>query len=641
MKNRTIKLMTRLLGLALMSFPVMAAEQVELTIIGTADIHGNLTSWSYEDGVDYENAGFARIATFVNETREKNPNTLLVDNGDTIQGTLLVDELFNGEMDKTHPVIEIMNYMQYDAMALGNHEFNYGIDYLNKLQDDAQFPFLSANVFHKETGESLVEPYIVKEFDDVKVGVIGLVIPSIPNWDGTKQGILDYDYTHVGEAARTYVDILLEDEDVDVIIVAAHTGVNGNGSDETSATVIAQMCPEIDILLLGHDHVRVEEEINGVLVVAPSGHRQVAEFNLTLTETADGWEVTNRNATIHEVSEFESDTTAEAIVDYAHQEALEFLSDSIGTASADFQPENEIAHVAQGYLEDTAVVDFINAVQIEFTGADVSGAALFTSTSNLYEGSLNYSDVFKIYKYANTLVSVEVTGKELKDYMEWSAGFYNTYQDGDLTISFDSTIPTFNYDMFQGVDYKIDISKPAGSRITDVIYKGEPLEDDTTLLLAVNDYRYNGIGPNGLNIISAEPTFQSDKALRTYIKEYIEDKGIVNPDVDYNWEVIGTDWDEELRAIAIEEINNGTLSTGISSSGYNNNSQAVSVNDLIKAGLHPVFNKYEIDATKSITDQVEQIDDIVFYYVGDTLYALPLGDDIEGKNLTELLATIK
>ncbi|WP_305768843.1 bifunctional metallophosphatase/5'-nucleotidase [Candidatus Epulonipiscium viviparus] len=541
--------------------PTSLTPQVEITIIGTSDMHGHLTGWKYEDHIDTADAGFSRVATLVSQTRAQHENTLVIDNGDTIQGTILSDELFNGYMDKLHPVIEIMNYINYDVMTLGNHEFNFGIPYIHKLASDAAFPFISANIYDKASNENYFEPYIIKNIDGIKVGIIGLTIPSVPLYDSNKEGILDLDFNHLALEAAKYVEILETKENADLIVMSVHAGLDDRDAldDSTNARLIAQTCPDIDILLLGHNHETINETINGVLIAAPSGHREAVQFDITMAQTDGQWEVFDKTATIHQLANFASDPAAEAVIAYADIEAKQFLSDTIGIVATDFQPANEIAGLTEGYLQDTAVVDLINDVQLAATGADVSAAALFSSSSNLLAGEINYGDIFGIYKYPNTLVKVEVTGQELKNYMESSASFYDTYQDGDLTIGFAPNVKTYNYDMFQGVDYKIDISQPAGNRIVDLMFNGQPLADDQVLTLAINDYRYSGIGPTGSGIISGHNIHDSETSLRTLLKEHIAAATTISPKTDNNWKIIGNDWDAELRNIAVAKFADGSI----------------------------------------------------------------------------------
>lgn len=642
-----------------------AAKEMTLTILGTSDMHGNLTSWSYEANKDYANSGFARTATLVKETKAQNPNTLVIDNGDTIQGTILTDDLYNSDLTKLNPVMDIMNVIGYDSMTLGNHEFNFGTEMIKKIEKEADFPILSANTYVKETGQNFVTPYIVKEVGDVKVGILGLTVPSIPRWDANKEGVKDLEFKHMADEAEKYVKILKEKEQVDVIVATAHAGLESrheaDGSD--SAKLVAERCPEIDAFLIGHDHETVQEEINGVTIAAPMKDREVVRFDIQLINKDGKWEVKHTSSTILPLKDYEPDPVTTKATEKYHNETMEFLKDSIGEATEDFHPAPEVKGIPEAQVRDTALIDLINKVQLEATGADVAAAALFRSTSNLPKGELNFANVFDIYQYANTLVGVQVTGKELKAYMEWSAAYYNTYKPGDLTISFNPTIRGYAYDMFEGVDYEIDISKPVGSRITNVMYKGEPLADDTVLKLAINDYRYSGIGPDGEKILSGTPYMESaPKALRTYIKEYIEKEGTMTPVTNNNWKIIGTNWDEELHTIAVKAVNDGVLTIPKSSDGRTENVRAITEADLIHAGLHPTYKDYmAVIHTNDTHTRIEAGDGMGFARVatkvnnmresygedhvlvldaGDTLHGLPIVTTTKGEAMTKILNTI-
>lgn len=669
--RKAISIFVSVLMILSFAMPIGASEpavkETKLTILGTSDMHGNLTSWSYEASKDYENSGFARMATLVKETKSENPNTLVIDNGDTIQGTILTDDLYNSDLSKPNPMIDMMNFIGYDSMTLGNHEFNFGTALIEKLVKEATFPILSANTYVKATGENFVEPYVIKEVDGVKVGILGLTVPSIPRWDANKQGVKDLEFKHMADEAEKYVKILKEKEKVDVIVAAAHAGLDSrhetDGAD--AAKLVAERCPDIDVFLIGHDHQTVQEEINGVLIAAPYKDREAVRFDLTLSNASGKWEVTEKASSLAPFKDYKADEAATAHVQTYHDETMKFLEGSIGTATEDFHPQAEVKGIPEAQIRDTALIDLINKVQLEATGADVAAAALFKPTSNLPKGELNFANVFDIYQYANTLVGVEVTGKELKAYMEWTASYYNMYQPGDLTISFNPSIRGYAYDMFEGVDYEIDISKPAGSRITNVMYKGKPLEADTVLKLAINDYRYSGIGPDGEKLITGQPYFESaPKALRTYIKEYIEKAGTIAPETNNNWKVIGTNWDPALREIAVKAINEGTLIIPKSADGRTENVRAITEADLIKAGLHPTYTDYmaivhtndthtRIEASGNdgmgfarIATKVNDLrsnygeDHVLVLDAGDTLHGLPIVTTSKGEAMTKILNTI-
>lgn len=579
-------------GIVFPSMSFAEGENVNITILGTTDMHANIFNWSYEDGDEKDDIGMAKVYSVVTETRKENPNTLLIDNGDTIQGTILSDDLYNTRKELPHPVIDVMNFMGYDSMTLGNHEFNFGLDMIEKIQKEADFPILAANARYKKDDSYLVEPYTVVEVAGVKVGILGLTNPNIPRWDGPK--VTELKFQNMADATAEHIEELKKKSDI--IIATAHAGFEDEyGKD--GAKEIVERFPEIRALLVGHSHSTVKEKMgNTVVGGARDAARQVVRFDLTLKKDGDSWVLEDNDVEIIEVKDYEA---SKELKDYAmeyHKKTLEFLEDVIGVATADFIPPSEIKGIPEAQLRDTAVIDLINQVQLEATGADIAAAALFQSKSNIKAGDITYASIFDIYKYPNTLIGIEINGKELKDYMEWSARYYNTFKPGDINISFNPDIRGYNYDMFQGVDYKVDVSKEEGQRIVDLKYKGESVKDTDTFKLAINNYRYGGL--KNMGIISGEPYFESDpKSLRSYIADYIREKGEISPKTDDNWEVIGADFkdpdheytisDTELRNYIIEEINKGNIIIPSSEDGRSYNSKSINTQDLIKEGLIP------------------------------------------------------
>ncbi len=582
-------------------------ENIKITILGTTDIHGNIYNWSYEDGEEKEYLGFAKVYSVVKEVRAENPNTILIDNGDTIQGTILTDDLYNTDLSLKNPVMDVMNFMEYDAMAIGNHEFNFGLEMVDKIVEEANFPLLAANVKYKEDGSYLTEAYTIVEVAGVKVGIIGFTNPNIPKWDGPKVTSLDFeDFLTSAEEPMKELN-----EKADIIIASSHSAYTGGyeeaeGYVNDDAKVLLEKYPEIKALMVGHTHDTVEEEFEGAVVGgARDAGRQVVRFDLEISKDGDDYLVEDTKVQIIDVDEYPA---SEELKEYAkeyHENTLEFLVEILGTASADFVPEAEIKGIPEAQLRDTAVIDLINNVQLEATGADVAGAALFQQGSNLEAGELNYADIFDIYKYPNTLVGVEVTGAQLKEYMEWSANYYNQYKEGDVTLSFDPEIRGYNYDMFQGVDYKVDVSKPKGERIVDLKFKGEEIKDDQVLKLAVNNYRYGGL--SGMGIITEEPYFESDpKSLRSYIADKIKEDGTIDPVVDNNWELIGADLDHPLRDYIIGEINAGNMELPKSEDGRTYNTAALNAPQMIADGKIPVEVLAEYDLSEEDVLPVEQ-----------------------------------
>ncbi|SDB96787.1 MULTISPECIES: 5'-nucleotidase C-terminal domain-containing protein [Bacteria] len=605
---------------------VFAIAQVHIAVIGTSDTHGALTSYSYTDMTDYENVGFERIASIVEEVKNNNENVIVLDNGDTIQGSLLTDDLYNTQLfDQPHPLIQAMNKIGYDALTLGNHEFNFGLELIEKMKKEAEFPLLSANIYYKKDGSNFQKPYLIKEFNGVKVGIIGLTTPNIPRWDGPK--VEDLTFNDMKTEAEKYVKELKNEHNVDVIIAMTHAGLEARHENEGSAAKRVAEIPEIDVLITGHDHVPVNETIGNTLVTAPRAKYgqadQVVKIDLTLEQDGENWKVINKKAENISIADYEPSKNLSEITEKAHQETMSFLKDPIGTATADFHPDYEVPGIPAGRVQDTAVVDLINIIQLHYTGADISAAALFKASSNIKKGEVSYADIFDIYKYPNTLYAVNITGKELKEYMEWSVSYYNQYKPGDLTISFDKDIPAYNLDLFQGVEYKVDISEPKGQRIKNLTYKGKPVKDDQVFELALNNYRYGGLKSMGM--LSHDAHFQSDpKSIRLYIREFIEEKGTIEPKVDYNWEIIGVDFDHPLRDDIIEMIKNDKLELPSTEDARISNIESINLHELIKN------NKLSKDVLTENNLKLYEVKD------GDTLYQIGLDYNLMWDKLAEL-----
>ena len=571
------------------------SETVHITILGTTDIHGNIYNWSYEDGQEVDNIGLAKIHSVVKKVRAENPNTILLDNGDTIQGTILTDDLYNTNLELPNPMIDVMNFMEYDAMTLGNHEFNFGLNLIDKIKNEAKFPIMAANAKYKNDGSNFAEPYTIKEVNGIKVGIIGLTNPNIPRWDGPK--VTELEFNKLAETTKLYVEELKDK--TDIIIATIHAGLDAEYGDDGVREVI-ERCPEIEAFIVGHDHVTKAETVNNTVVGgAQDAGRQVVRFDLYLKKDGSKWNVENKKVEIIETKDYEASNELKEYAKEYHEETLEFLTDVIGTATDDFHPASEVPGIPEAQIKDTAVIDLINNVQLESTEADIAAAALFKFDSNIKKGPITYASIFDIYKYPNTLIGIEVTGKELKDYMEWSASYYNTYKDGDVTISFDPNIRGYNYDMFQGVDYKVDISKPKGERIVDLKFKGKPVQNNDTFKLAINNYRYGGLKDMG--IISGEPYFESDPiSLRSYIAQHIEQKGTISPEVDNNWEIIGADLNHPLRDYIIKQVEEGNIEIPTSEDGRSYNAKALNVYELIEEGKIPT------EADKEVINSIEE-----------------------------------
>ena len=557
------------LTLMALSAPLMA--DTHITILGTSDLHGNIWGFSYEDSKETANNGMARVYTYVEEVRKENPNTILIDAGDDIQGTIMTDDIYNKTPDEEHPVITAMNYMGYDAMTLGNHEFNWGTGTAASILSQADFPVLAANVRNSDGSLATGLGWIIIPVSGVNIAVIGTVTPDVPIWDGGKEGIDSLQFLPANVAVKEAIAEI--GDKADVIVVSAHMGMyaefdEDNGSD--SAQKILDDNPEVDVLQAAHNHVVVcEKQGETVIGGCRNGGRDVARFDFYLDDENNIVESTVEIIDMTGV-EPSSEIRDIPLVKEAHEKTISYVTGgggedgeggvALGSTTARFQPENEIRGIPEGRVRDTAVMDLINRIQLDASGADVSAAALFKDTSDLPEGDINYGNIFDIYKFDNTLYRVTVTGAELKAYMEWSAECYNQWKPGDISISFDPEYPDYLYDMFEGVDYEIDLSQPKGERIKNVMFHGEPLTDDATLTLAVNNYRYSS-ALKAQGLVAGKKDWESSNSIRDMIVQYFAANSPVEPFVTDNWRIVGVDLSEgdPRREELISLINEGLL----------------------------------------------------------------------------------
>ncbi|MEG1254599.1 5'-nucleotidase C-terminal domain-containing protein [Clostridium sp.] len=528
-----------------------------LTILATTDVHGNIWGYNYENDEETKNNGMARVYSYVEKVRAENPNTILVDNGDIIQGTILTDYIYNKQSGE-HPVISAMNYMGYEAMVLGNHEFNVDLDLISRMKEQGDFPLLSANTTYKKNGENFVEPYIIIEISGMKVGIIGLTTPNVPRWVGDK--VEELNFHGLGETARKYVNEIKDE--VDVIMVMAHASMEAEydkKSHNDAANRVLDLCPEVDILMTGHFHITIEDKIGKALVGGSTDSgREVVRFDLTLDENNN---VVDSQVKVIDMKNYiPSEKLRQLpIVRQAHEKTVDFTTGEVyGRAWKDFQPIDEIKWIPQGKLQDTPIINLINKVQLLNSGADVSSTSLIRDDSDIKAGNINYGSIVNIYKFDTLLYVVEVTGAELKEYMEWVASAYNQWKPGDISISFSMDIPGYLYDMFAGVDYNIDISKSVGQRIVDVMFKGNPLEDERTIKLAISDYAYFTT-LKARNIVKNNYIWKSNNLVKDMLVKYIAEQGVIEPEVSNNWEIVGVNLESPYREQVINMVNKGEI----------------------------------------------------------------------------------
>lgn len=565
-----------------------ASETKALRIIGTSDLHGKFLPWDYALNAESFSGSVAQLATAVAQYRTG--NTLLVDAGDAIQDNSA--DIFIGA-EGVHPMVQAVNALNYDVWVTGNHEYNYGMAVTKKTIADMNCKTLTGNIYD-ETGAPIADGYAIFEKDGVRVAVIGMVTPNIVRWDS------------VNLASCTVTDPLMETRRIidgiqgqyDVLVGVFHMGIkNEYGLANSGVTDILNACPEFDVMISSHEHIQIPSmEINGALVVQNKNMAQtMAVIDLTLERDGDGWKVAAKTAESVSIGSFDPDPALVELLgrydEQARKDAAQVIGRMVGGVLAD---PNEIAGIPTAQIQDTTLLDLINQVQMYYTGAPVSAAALSVMDANLLPGDIRKCDMALVYKYTNTLYKLHMNGAQLKKYMEWSVNYYNTFTPGDLTVSFNSDIRAYNYDMFEGVNYDVNIAHTPGSRIENLTWPdGSPVKDEDEFDIAVNNYRATShllipgeIYEEGDTPTLLEMDVRGDiGGVRELIRDYVVNVkgGEITPECNGNWRITGNDWDPALRQKAVEMLAAGQLTIPSSADGRTPNVKAITEDDVKKS----------------------------------------------------------
>ena len=519
-----------------------APDRVQITILGTTDLHGNINAVDYYTNKP-DNRGLAKIATLIKRVRKEHPNVLLIDSGDTIQGSPL--ESFHGRKNNQppDPMMLAMSSLNYDAMAVGNHEYNFGLKVLEKARNEANFPWLSANTYDKTSQKPHYKPYIVKEVAGVRIGILGLTTPGIPYWDNPPN-YAGLEFHEPVAEARKWVPMLRDQERAGVVVVAMHMGLGedlrtgevspGQIPHENEAITIAKEVPGVDVIFMGHTHRDVPSlYINGVLLTqANHWGRHLARADVYLQKSGTGWRVYAKSArTIPSDDRVEPDPEVVKIAEPYDRETEGWLSKVVGESSEELTARD-------ARFRDTAILDLIQKVQLEAGKADVSMVASFNQEARIDKGQVSVRDIAGLYVYENTLVVLEVTGQQLKDALEHSAKYYKPYVEGKAPSDLiDEKIPAYNFDIAEGVTYDLDIAKPLGQRIQNLRFRGQPLSPSKKLRLATNNYRVNGGG--GYTMYKDAPVvYRSSEEIREMIIDWVERNKTIPTKPNNNWRIL-------------------------------------------------------------------------------------------------------
>lgn len=573
---------------------VVKAEETAKTIkiLATSDLHGKFVAYDYGADVVSKSGSIAQLSTLIKQRRTD--NTILVDVGDTIESNSA--DLFL--QDDIHPMIEGLNQVGYDFWVAGNHEFNKGVDTLLKVAGQFKGTFMCGNVYDKEN-KALGESYKLVEKDGVKVAIIGFVTPNIVQWD--ELNLKDYKVANpLADGEMKAALDQAEKDKADVIVAALHMDMEAEyGLKGSGVYDYADAFPQIDVILAAHGHTEQKTERNGVTIIENNSQgATLADVTISVKPDGKGGYDVEPSAEMVKVKDVEEDPQiVEALASY-DKRAKEDAQTVIGKLEGgNLIPDAEIPGIPQGLIQETALVSLINKVLLHYTGADIAASSLLDVNANVMAGDIKKCDTAKVYKYGNnTLYKLELTGKQLKQYMEWTAGYYNTYKEGDLTISFNGERRSYLYDMLAGISYKIDISKEAGSRIVDLKKAdGTPVQDTDKFVLAINNYNASTVLLKPGNAFKEgdelpkllEANVNAGEPVRDMIRRYIieEAKGVITPDLYNNWEIIGNDWNEELHAKAVQLIKDGTIKIGDSDGRTTENVRSITIEDLKAAGV--------------------------------------------------------
>ena len=531
------------------------AKEVDVAILATSDVHGRMLPWDYGTDKADSSGSYAQISSFLKEYRSLHENVIVVDAGDIIQDNQI--ERFHNVQN--HPAIAALNAMHYDIMVLGNHEFNFGMPIVDKVISEFKGQSLAANIYYKDSGKPYLPATTIIEKEGIKIGFIGATTPFVPEYENKTGYVNQMEFTMpIPEIKKQIAN--LKQQSVDAIVLVTHMGLdNENNKPGTGVADVANQLPEIDIIIAGHNHQNISEKvINNVVITEPHRYGTVVSV-VDLKFDIDGNKKTlkaKKSQTLP-VKTYPADPEIEKIYSPYHQQLREISNQVIGETDKDLVPQEIIHGIPAVYLQESGLTNLLNSVQIYYSGADVTAVLVDNKKAILNKGPIARKDIANNYQYTAGETSIfEVTGKDLKDYMEWSAAYFAQVQPTDKNYQYDSVRGAskyMTYDMFGGVKYIIDLSEPVGNRIKNLtLLNGKVITDDMKLKLGMNAYRYEMLVKKGgpLEGRRVEPIWNSRTALgdeegtiRNMTIKYITDvkKGKISDESNNNWQVIGID----------------------------------------------------------------------------------------------------
>ena len=539
------------------------SDRVHLVLLGTTDLHGRIEPLDYWTNKP-ANLGLAKIATLIRQVRTEQPNVLLFDSGDAIQGTPLAYYFARKETSRANPLILAMNALDYDAMAVGNHEFNFGLGLLLKVKGEAHFPILGANVRSgcRECA-NYFQPYVIKRIAGLRVGIVGFVTPSIPSFE-IPENYKGYTFEPIVEAARRVIPEVRRQ--ADVVIVLSHSGLGpdpeaGTGDDpryldlpgEQTTIELAEKVPGIDVILFGHTHQELAGRIihGALLVQAKNWGASLARVDMDVDRDAEGqWRVEQKRSTLLPVTAATPvDSAIERLNEPYERATQTYLDTRVAVAAKTLSGETE-------RYEDGPLVDLIQKVQLVYGHADVSLATMFVPTMRIPAGDVTVRQASELYPYDNILYVVQMSGAQLRQALEHAASFYSGWP---LGPGEKVHLPGYYADSAEGagVSYTIDLTRPVGDRIVGLRYHGAPIDPAAKLRVAINNYRYSGGGEydyKGLPVL-----YRSPQEMRDLVIEYLTSTGKIPAEADHHWRIVPQEALAAMLRAARSEDHSGSL----------------------------------------------------------------------------------
>ncbi|MEL7036612.1 MAG: 5'-nucleotidase C-terminal domain-containing protein [Cyanobacteria bacterium J06592_8] len=523
-----------------------------ITLLHTSDIHGYLMPWDYYTNKPAE-LGLAKVATLIEQERAKDPNLVLIDDGDTIQGTPLAHYYNIIDTQSPHPIATAFNTLNFDAVTLGNHDFDFGMEVLSRWMNQLEAPVVCANVVQAD-GSPAFKPYLIKEVKGVKIGILGLTTTAVINWL-PPENFGGLSFTDPIKTAHQYVPEL-RNKGAEIVIIAQHTGwtkapknyrsnpeawltepqtwkTTGATPDENVTLELAEQVAGIDIILAGHSHINIPKVvINNVLIAEPSyWGKALSKYTVKLERQGQTWQIIEKDSTNLSVKAVEPLPRFVELLQTQHQQIISYLNQPIGEAKSEF-----VGGMA-ARIQGSALAHLVNTVQRSAAGSmgypvDISLTSIFTDKSQIEAGEITLRDAYNIYIYDNRLFILEITGEILRRALEKNAAYFEQVKADTLPASprelVAENMRDYNWDIYQGIDYTIDITKPLGQRITRLLLQGKPIEPNQVLRVALNNYRALG-GGEFFMFKEGKIIDKSHQEIRDFIAEYLKNKKTISP----------------------------------------------------------------------------------------------------------------